>query len=92
MNNDFIVTYDENTFIMEFSLLTYNNTENITFQYRINGSNEWFSVNEGTNAISFNKMKPGKYTIEVRALSNGIYSEKRRCASSSMQPTTSVLR
>ena len=78
MNNDFIVTYDENTFIMEFSLLTYNNTENITFQYRINGSNEWFSVNEGTNAISFNKMKPGKYTIEVRALCNGIYSEKTK--------------
>lgn len=78
MSDDFIVAYDENTFIMEFSLLTYHNTENITFQYRINGSSEWFSVNEGSNAISFNKMKPGKYTIEVRALCNGVYSEKTK--------------
>ena len=78
INDDFTVAYDENSFTMEFSLLTFKNTDNITFQYRINGQDDWLSFNEGSNAISFNKMKPGKYTIEVRALCNGIYSEKTK--------------
>ena len=78
MKDDFTVAYDENSFTMEFSLLTFKNTDNITFQYRINGNDDWLSFNEGTNAISFNKMKPGKYVIEVRALCNGIYSEKTK--------------
>jgi signal transduction histidine kinase/DNA-binding response OmpR family regulator/ligand-binding sensor domain-containing protein len=77
-NDDFTVAYDENSFTMEFSLLTFRNTDNITFQYRINGKDDWISVNEGSNAISFNKMKPGKYVIEVRAVCNGIFSEKTK--------------
>ena len=76
--NTFTVSYDDNSFIMEFSLLTYKNTDNIIYQYRINGSEEWLSTNEGSNAISFNKMKPGKYVIEVRAMCNGIFSEKTK--------------
>ena len=71
LDDYFEVPYDESTFTMEFSLLTYKNTENITFEYRINGAEKWTSTNEGQNAISFNKMKPGKYVIEVRAVSNG---------------------
>ena len=75
LDDYFEVPYDESTFTMEFSLLTYKNTENITFEYRINGAEKWTSTNEGQNAISFNKMKPGKYVIEVRAVSNGQTSE-----------------
>ena len=70
----FEIPYDENSFTMEFSLLTFRNTDNITFQYRINGGN-WTSVPEGQNAVSFARMKPGRYIIEVRAMSNGVYSE-----------------
>jgi hypothetical protein len=45
------VGYDENNFTMEFSLLNYRNTDNIVFQYRVNGATEWTSTAEGTNAI-----------------------------------------
>ena len=69
------IPYSENSFTLEFSLLNYKNTDNISFQYRINEGN-WNSTSEGANAVSFNKLKPGKYTLEVRATSNGNYSKQ----------------
>lgn len=71
----FEIPYSENSFSMEFSLLNYKNTDNIGFQYRINGAKDWTSTNEGSNAIAFNKLRPGKYIIEVRAYNNGIHSQ-----------------
>jgi hypothetical protein len=73
----FDIPYDENAFVMEFSLLNYQDTENITFQYRIN-EGKWTSSSEGLNSFSFTKMKPGTYHMEVRAMSNGVYSEGTR--------------
>ena len=70
----FSIPYSQNSFTLEFSLLNYKNTDNISFQYRIN-EGKWNSTNEGVNAISFNKLNPGKYIIEVRAAGNGSYSK-----------------
>ncbi len=67
------IPYDQNSFALEFSMLNFLNQENISFQYRINGG-EWVSLDEGTNSISFNRMKPGTYEIEVRAEENGSYT------------------
>ncbi|MCR4852771.1 MAG: response regulator [Prevotella sp.] len=78
LKDKFDVPYDENSFTLEFSLLDYKNVENIFFQYRINGSGPWISTNEGMNAISFNKMKPGRYVVEVRAVCNGIMSKNTK--------------
>lgn len=71
----FEIPYSENSFSMEFSLLNYKNTDNIGFQYRINGAKDWTSTNEGNNVLAFNKLRPGKYVIEVRAYNNGIHSK-----------------
>ncbi len=74
----FVIPYDENAFSMEFSLLNYANTDNISFQYRMN-EGPWVSTEKGSNAISFEKMKSGTYIIEVRAESDGkVLSEVRR--------------
>ena len=70
----FTIPYTENSFTLEFSLFNYKNTDNISFQYRINES-QWNSTNEGANAVSFNKLKPGSYKLEVRAACNGMYSK-----------------
>ncbi len=70
---DISLPYDENTFTMEFSLLNYRNADHINFQYRINDG-KWVSTGEGVNTITFNKMKPGTYHMEVRAEENGNYS------------------
>ena len=74
MSDHFTIPYSQNSFTLEFSLLNYKNTDNISFQYRINEGN-WNSTNEGANAVTFNKLKPGKYQLEVRATSNGKYSK-----------------
>ncbi len=74
LSNHFEIPYSENSFSMEFSLLNYKNTDNIGLQYRINGTKEWISTNEGNNVISFNKLRSGKYVIEVRAYNNGVHS------------------
>mgnify|MGYP000431338359 FL=1 len=75
LTDEFTIPYEENSFTLEFSLLNYRNTDNISFQYRIN-EGKWNSTNEGSNAVSFNKLKPGSYTLEVRAMSNGNFSKK----------------
>ncbi len=75
MKEEYEVRYAENTFTLEFSLLDYQNTDNISFQYRINGSDTWMQTNEGVNQITFTEVQPGHYFIEVRATSNGIFSK-----------------
>lgn len=69
----FELSYNENTFVMEFSLLDFRKTTNTTFLYKINNG-EWTEIPEGTRVVSFNKMKSGTYDIEVKAVSNGAHS------------------
>lgn len=78
MEDYFQLEYADNTFTLEFSLLDYQNTDNIVFQYRVNGSKTWMQTNEGANQITFTQLPPGQYFIEVRATSNGIVSEDVR--------------
>ena len=75
LQTNYELGHDQNTFTLEFSLLNYKNASNISYQYRINGS-EWNSTSEGVNAITFNNMEPGDYLIDVRAESNGNFSQK----------------
>lgn len=77
LSDNFTIPYSENTFTLRFSLLNYKNPANIYFQYRINGG-EWTLNSEGDNALTFTKLQPGKYVIDVRAYDNGVCSEKIR--------------
>ena len=74
-SDKFIIPYNENSFSMEFSSLDYENNDNTCFQYCLN-EGQWVSAPKGTNVISFGKMKPGTYLIEVRAENNGIASSE----------------
>ena len=71
----FELSYIDNTFSMEFSLMNYLNAENIIYEYRINGATDWLQTTPGTNAIGFHHLPPGAYTIEVRAYDSGAYTE-----------------
>ena len=69
------LSYHDNTFTLEFSMMDYNEPENIHYEYRMSGvNNEWLQTMPGYNRITYNRLLPGKYTLEVRALENGIYS------------------
>ena len=78
LQDDYQLRYADNTFSLEFSLLDYQNVENIAFQYRINGNENWMQTNEGVNQITFTQLPPGQYTIEFRAFSNGIFSKESK--------------
>lgn len=77
LTDDYSLPYSQNSFTLEFSLLNYKNTDNIGFQYRINGG-EWTNTGEGVNSIPFLKLEPGKYIIDVRAYNNGTWSDKTK--------------
>ena len=58
----------DNTLSFEFSTFKFHNQENIFFEYRMEGINDkWSRTALGENRISFNYLRPGHYTLEVRA-------------------------
>ena len=71
------LSYIDNTFTMEFSLLNYSNAESVLYEYRLNGSEDWTRTVDGSNVVSFHHLQPGSYVIEVRALENGLYTESQ---------------
>ena len=76
-NHHFSLSYIDNTFSMEFSLFDYSDAENVIFEYRMNGTKNWSQTAVGSNVISFSHIQPGSYTLEVRALENGVYTESQ---------------
>lgn len=75
---EFTVTWDDNRFTMEFSLLNYHDAANIDYEYRMNGGC-WIPCDNDGNTLTFTRLKPGTYELEIRASSHGEYSSATRC-------------
>ena len=74
--NRFELDYHDNTFAIQFSTLTFDNPEHITYLYSING--ETFSrLQPGVNEITLTHMPPGTYHFCVKAERNGIQTPER---------------
>ena len=69
-SKQFDLSHEDNSFTLQFSTLTYNNVEQITYAYSINGE-EWRTVQPGFNEISFSHMPAGTYRFKVKAICNG---------------------
>ncbi len=80
LSDRYKIPYDQNSFAMEFSLLDFQNAENVSYEFRINGG-AWVPFMDGSNSMAFNHMNPGKYEIEVRAMSNGTYYDGTKTVS-----------
>lgn len=74
-SHKFSVPWDDNHFTMSFSLFDFQNSDNIEFEYRINGG-RWTAFTNGSNTLTFTKLKYGTYDIEVRAMSGGEVSSQ----------------
>jgi len=70
LSDHIAVGYDENTFALGFSLLNYQDAEGVRYEYRLNGGGGQASL-DGGNTFTFNRMPPGRYLIEVRAMYGG---------------------
>ena len=68
----FSLAHNDNTFSISFSTLTYNNTQQIVYSYRIKELNEgWNTTDMGQNRVTYNNLLPGNYTFQVYAMANG---------------------
>ncbi len=76
-SDHFELSYLDNSFTMEFSLLNYQNMENAVYEYRLNGAQEWSETAAGSNIVPFIHLQPGAYTLEVRVRDNGSYTESK---------------
>lgn len=65
----FTLCYDDNTFSIQLSTLTYDSPEHITYSYSVN-HDEWTTLHPGQNEINFSLMPPGTYKFRVKAIKN----------------------
>lgn len=63
----FTLSYLDASFRMEFSLLTFDDVADISFDYRFRGEERWQTTGRGHNTISFSHLPPDEYVLEVRA-------------------------
>lgn len=61
----FSLSYDDNSFTMEFSTMTYCMLYRPRLEYSVNDG-RWQDAADQSNAITFNHLSPGEYNIRVR--------------------------
>lgn len=72
------LSHKDNTFSLAFSTMNYRAPENISYEYRIRETEDrWVILPQGMNRITYNNLPAGKYTLEVKANENGVYSPVR---------------
>ena len=69
-SRDFLLSHEDNTFTLQLSTLTYNDVEQISYVYSINGD-AWRTVPAGQNELAFSHMAPGRYKYRIKAICNG---------------------
>jgi signal transduction histidine kinase/ligand-binding sensor domain-containing protein len=62
-----LLKYNEYPFSIYFSLLDYQYLNNNNYKYKIKGLSEYWIDIGSENKITFTKLSPGKYTLEVKA-------------------------
>jgi signal transduction histidine kinase/ligand-binding sensor domain-containing protein/DNA-binding response OmpR family regulator len=72
----FKMDYEDNTFSLRLSTLTYDAPENVAFLYSINGD-QWTQLSHGSNEIAFTHLSPGTYDFRVKAVFGGVSSKIR---------------
>lgn len=76
-NDEYNLSYEDNTFSLQLSTLTYSNVEQIVYAYSINGE-EWHEIQPGLNEISFSHLPVGKYHFRIKAICNGYETPEKR--------------
>ena len=65
----FNLSYHDNSFAIQFSTLTYENPEHISYLYSINGE-PYVRLRSGVNELTFSHLPPGTYRFRVKAERN----------------------
>lgn len=62
--------HDDNSFTLFLSTNTYNDVEQISFLYKLDGD-DWEALPQGKNNLMFTRMPAGKHTLKLKAVKNG---------------------
>lgn len=69
------LSYRDNSLVIRMSTKNFRNIDNLIFQWRIVGSSdEWTSTSPGNSVITLPHFRSGNFTLEIRAVENGQYS------------------
>ena len=67
----FELSYQDNSFAIQFSTLTYENPEHISYSYSINGE-PFIRLPQGQNILTFSHLPNGTYRFRVKAERNNV--------------------
>lgn len=60
------LAYNDNTFNIEFATTNFIEPERLTYYYSLNDQ-DWISLRQGVNSVTFNDLVPGNYTLKIKA-------------------------
>jgi len=63
--------YNHKTIYVRFALPNYENNGNIRYSYRLKGHSENYSLPSFDNIVTFTKLSPGEYTLQIKATIEG---------------------
>ena len=72
----FELSYNDNSFSIEFSTLTYENPEHISYLYSVNGE-PYIRLQKGVNLLTFSHLPSGTYRFRVKAEKNNTETPER---------------
>lgn len=74
----FTISYTDKVFTLELSSFHFVGTERIRYEYKIDEkSDEWIANDKGNNQITLKNLRPGTYTIHLRASWENMISETK---------------
>lgn len=76
-NSELKLSHTRNFISFEFSALIYNNANRNRYSWKLDGLEENWKSATNQNFISYNSLKPGKYTFRVKAANNdGVWGKE----------------
>jgi len=63
--------YNHKPIYVRFALPNYENNGNIRYSYRLKGHSEYYSLPSFDDIITFTKLSPGEYTLQIKATIEG---------------------
>jgi len=63
--------YNQKTIYVRFALPNYENNGNIRYSYQLKGHSEYYSLPSADNVITFTRLSPGEYTLQIMGITEG---------------------
>jgi signal transduction histidine kinase len=66
-SNNIRLTHEQRNLTIEFSAITFKNAHDVSYQYKLEGGDDEWSLLSDRGYVEYASMNPGRYTFKVRA-------------------------